>query len=156
MKTLSQFLSEATTIKLKGTGAERDKAKHTAFVNWIHNQALFTIGNRATFAAKHPDAKDGFLQAYLIASAYPDHVYLHELTVLGDGSDHKKGMGSAVMAALTKEADKRGIVLRGAVQPLKVPGGKKIPVSKLRAFYKKFGFEQYGGQKDSIIRYPKK
>lgn len=149
MKHLSTFTEDAS------------KSKNNAFVNWIHSKAAFSFGNRASFVAATDKAADGkHIQGYVIASAGggvgdPDHVYLHELTVLGDGSDHGKGFGAAVMGAIVKEADKRGITLRGAVQPLKVPGGKKIPVAKLRAFYKKFGFIQHGKHKDSIIRHPK-
>jgi GNAT superfamily N-acetyltransferase len=145
MKHLVQYLTES------------DEAANRSFVDFIYSKALFVMHNRATYVGKSDKAADGkHIQGYIIATAQKDHVYLHELTVLGDGSDHGKGFGTAIMSSFAKEADRRGVTLRGAVQPLKVPGGKKIPKAKLRAFYKKFGFEKFGSHPDSIIRYPKK
>lgn len=65
-----------------------------------------------------------------------DRVYITNLRALSV----KEGAGTRLMTRLTALADILNVTLTLQAYPLKVEKEKRIPVRKLREFYKRFGF----------------
>lgn len=77
----------------------------------------------------------------------PSHLHLEEIRSL------KKGGARKLMEILVERADSLGATLSGVAKPLYSPVYKsKMPIGKLKRWYKEFGFDVEG---DEIRREPK-
>ena len=73
----------------------------------------------------------------------PDlHGSTPHVNITGIIADSQRGLGTYVMQELTKLADTTGVTLTLTPEPTETgEGKKKIPIRKLRAWYRRFGFE---------------
>jgi hypothetical protein len=78
----------------------------------------------------------------------PGHIYLESIRAM------KKGGGRELMEILVDRADQYGVTITGDVKPLKsqVYGMKKMPLKKLKDWYRQFGFQMKRG--DEMLRLP--
>lgn len=154
------------TKKLKEFQSEAELAKNKKFVHDVYARGQRGFNRGVNFIAQtEKAAEQGFMMLNLIATAKDDHVYLNELTVVGDGRDHKKGFGGEFMKWLVSEADRKKVELRLTAEPLPVRKltprgtvdvkGGMIPLSKLIGFYKRFGFVSDKGHRERMTRKPK-
>jgi hypothetical protein len=83
------------------------------------------------------------------ASWGPNHLHLESIRSM------KKGGGRALMEILIDRADQQGATIFGDVKPLKsqVYGMKKMPLKKLKDWYRQFGFQIKRG--DEMVRLPR-